>query len=53
MKGLKEIKKNKRKKYKAYLGQHLMFNSARRDSVGLLSMLILRFELESSAMETN
>jgi len=34
----------------AYLGQHLIFNSARRDSGGLLSMVILRFELESEAM---
>lgn len=34
-----------------YLGQHLMFNSARRDWEGFLSMVILRFELESAAMD--
>jgi len=28
-----------------------MFNSAKRGSEGLLSMVILRFELESEAME--
>ena len=41
----------KEKSMHAYLGQHLIFNSARRDSGGLLSMVILRFELESEAME--
>ena len=30
-----------------------MFNSARRDSEGFLSMMILRLEFESSAMEAN
>ena len=45
---------NKKKREKrTYLGQHLMFNSARRDSEGFLSMMILRLEFESSAMEAN
>lgn len=35
----------------AYFGQHLMFNSAKRVWDGFLSMVILRFELESEAME--
>lgn len=47
----RQRKKAQIEKKRAYLGQHLMFSSARRDSGGFFSTTILRFGLESAAME--